>query len=459
MIRIDPRCATRKLLPFLLYACFACAQAADWMTVAADPLREVDIDRASIIDSDGGTRVAWGRIQLKEEQARRTGYASVRVLNRYDCHNRAFSIVRRVYQSPRGDVLREETIDRPLVTPIRPGTVDERFFNEVCPQPAKAAAARPASELQRLQQVAREAGRQAAQASRRDEAGLASLLAARNGPEAKATPVGMALENSDAPIPESVLRQARNARAAAKPVSEAALKSARAAMPPSPGHAHWSYEGTTGPAAWASLDPAWASCGNGQRQSPIDIRDGLKVDQEALEFDYLSSFFRIVDNGHTIQVTYGPGSTLGVMGGRYELQQFHFHKPSEERVNGRAFDMVLHLVHKDPAGRLAVVAVLLQEGRHNPLIQQLWNNLPLERGQEYAPKQSIRISDILPEQRDYYAYMGSLTTPPCTEGVLWLVLKQPMELSREQIDVFSRFYASNARPIQATHNRIIKESR
>lgn len=459
MIRILPSLTKRKLLLLLLSICASGVQAADWVTVAADPLRDIDIDRGSIIDSDGGTRVAWGRIQLKEEQARRTGYASVRALNRYDCRNRSFSIVRRVYESAQGDVLREETIDRPLVTPVRPGTVDERFFNEVCPPPAKASTARQATELQRLKQLASEAGRRAAQANRRDEAGLTRLLATERGEEAKVTPAKLETKTSTAPIPESVLRQARNARTEPKLTPEVTARSAHAAIAPTPVHEHWSYEGATGPDAWGGMNPAWSSCRDGRRQSPIDIRDGIRVDQEALEFDYLTSFFRIVDNGHTIQINYGPGSTLGVMGRRYELQQFHFHKPSEERINGRAFDMVMHLVHKDSEGHLAAVAVLLQEGHPNPLIQQLWNNLPLERNQEYAPKQAIRISDILPEARGYYAYMGSLTTPPCTEGVLWLVLKQPVELSREQIAIFSRFYENNARPLQPTNGRIIKESR
>jgi carbonic anhydrase len=222
---------------------------------------------------------------------------------------------------------------------------------------------------------------------------------------------------------------------------------------------HWSYSGETGPENWASLDPANLACRNGKRQSPIDIRDGIKVNQEALDFDYKTSFFRIVDNGHTIQVSYGAGSRLSVMGKRYELLQFHFHSPSEERIEGRNYDMVMHMVHRDVEGNLAVVAVLLQEGKPNPLIQTLWNNLPLERNQEYMPNQSIAIADILPANRDYYAYMGSLTTPPCTEGVLWLVLKQPVELSREQIAVFHRFHAGNARPIQPANGRIIKESR
>ncbi|RTL27739.1 MAG: carbonic anhydrase family protein, partial [Rhodocyclaceae bacterium] len=206
--------------------------------------------------------------------------------------------------------------------------------------------------------------------------------------------------------------------------------------------------------------PEWQLCGSGERQSPIDIREGIKVDLEPIQFDYHPSNFRIVDNGHTIQVNLGQGNTMSVMGRVYDLVQFHFHRPSEERVNGRGFDMVVHLVHKDLDGRLAVVAVLLERGKANALIQTLWNNLPLEKDADYSPDGvSIDLNQFLPENRSYYTYMGSLTTPPCSEGVLWMVMKQPQPIAAEQIAIFSRLYPMNARPIQSVRSRLIKESR
>jgi carbonic anhydrase len=224
------------------------------------------------------------------------------------------------------------------------------------------------------------------------------------------------------------------------------------------GHAHWSYQGDAGPAAWASLKPEFASCGTGQRQSPIDIRDGIKVDLEAVNYDYRPSSFGVIDNGHTVQVNVAPGNSIDVAGRRYELLQFHFHRPSEERINGRQFDMVVHLVHKDPQGRLAVVAVLLQQGRQHPLVQLVWNSLPLEQNEEVSAPVPLDLNLLLPEDRRYYTYMGSLTTPPCSEGVLWMVLKQPVQLSPEQVAVFARLYPMNARPIQQASGRMIKES-
>ncbi|HMN83835.1 MAG TPA: carbonic anhydrase family protein, partial [Burkholderiaceae bacterium] len=147
------------------------------------------------------------------------------------------------------------------------------------------------------------------------------------------------------------------------------------------GHVHWSYAGESGPEHWARLHPEFARCSTGARQSPIDIREGFRVDLEAIRFDYQPAAFRVIDNGHTVQVNLAAGSGLTVGGRRYELVQFHFHRPSEERVDGKQYDMVAHLVHKDAEGRLAVVAVLLERGATpQPGIQTGWANLPLEQG-------------------------------------------------------------------------------
>jgi len=224
------------------------------------------------------------------------------------------------------------------------------------------------------------------------------------------------------------------------------------------GHAHWDYAGGAGPESWGQMKPEFAKCSSGTRQSPIDIRDGIKVDLDPVQFDYKPSAFRVVDNGHTVQVNVGPGNSIDVLGRRYELVQFHFHRPSEERVNGKQFDMVAHLVHKDIDGRLAVVAVLLDRGSAHPLVQSVWNNLPLEKGDEVAARTTLDLNTLLPTERSYFTYMGSLTTPPCSEGVLWMVLKTPMPISNEQIGIFARLYPMNARPIQSASGRLIKES-
>jgi carbonic anhydrase len=225
------------------------------------------------------------------------------------------------------------------------------------------------------------------------------------------------------------------------------------------GHAaHWDYKGDAGPESWGKLKPEFAQCSTGARQSPIDIRDGIKVQLDAVQIDYKPSGFRVVDNGHTVQVNVEGGNSIEVIGRRYDLVQFHFHRPSEERINGRLFDMVAHLVHKDMEGRLAVIAVLLDRGSAHPIIQTIWNNLPLEKGEEVAARAVLDLNALLPADRRYYTYMGSLTTPPCSEGVLWMVMKNPVTISAEQIGIFSRLYPMNARPIQSASGRLIKES-
>jgi carbonic anhydrase len=221
---------------------------------------------------------------------------------------------------------------------------------------------------------------------------------------------------------------------------------------------HWSYEGKTGPQAWAKLAPEFAKCGSGDRQSPIDIREGMKLDLEPITFEYRPSGFKVIDNGHTVQANVNGWNSMRVMGRRFKLVQFHFHTPSEESIDGRQYDMVVHLVHKDGEGRLGVVAVLVENGARQPAIQAVLNNLPLEKNLEVTAGANLDLSQILPADRRYFTYMGSLTTPPCTEDVLWIVMKQPVQASPEQLGIFSRMYPMNARPTQATSGRMIKES-
>ena len=229
-----------------------------------------------------------------------------------------------------------------------------------------------------------------------------------------------------------------------------------AALAPSPS-VPWSYHGETGPEHWARLKPEFSLCGKGQRQSPIDIRDGIPVELDPIAFDYRPTAFRVIDNGHTVQVNLAAGNRITVNGRRYELTQFHFHRPSEERLNGKQFDMVMHLEHRDIEGKLAVLAILINEGKGHPLVQQVWNNLPLEKFTEQHGLATIDLGQILPEQRQYVTYMGSQTTPPCQEGVLWMVMKQPVTASTEQMATFARLHPMNARPVQPTAGRLIKD--
>ena len=222
---------------------------------------------------------------------------------------------------------------------------------------------------------------------------------------------------------------------------------------------HWSYQGHGGPAEWGELDPAFATCQLGKLQSPIDIRGAKAADLPAIKFDYKPSPLKVIDNGHSIQVNYATGSSIDVGGTRYELVQFHFHKPSEEKIDGKAHAMVAHLVHKGADGKLAVVAVLLDDGGTNSTIDTIWKNLPQEKGKEVAVNATVDAATLLPADHGYYTFQGSLTTPPCSEDVRWFVLKTPLKIAGSEITAFGKIYPMNARPSQPLNGRTLEATR
>ena len=240
---------------------------------------------------------------------------------------------------------------------------------------------------------------------------------------------------------------------------------------------HWSYfDGPEGPENWGNLGKDNLTCLKGKSQSPININidRAVKAQLNPIEFIYRPSPLSIIDNGHTVMVNYGEGSNLMVDGRQYRLVQFHFHKPSEEAINGERTDMVAHLVHQHHDGGLAVVAVLMStikpvssrkywwgddSIKENAFINTLWNNVPLVKGKTETPGVMIDINQMLPADKNYFTYMGSLTTPPCSEDVLWLVLKNPIYVSEEQVKNFDRMYPMNARPLQPRGDRLVKETR
>lgn len=227
----------------------------------------------------------------------------------------------------------------------------------------------------------------------------------------------------------------------------------------------WAYEGPLGAEHWSDLDPAYAACKAGRSQSPIDIRNPERADLPTLRFEYQSSPLRyLINNGYTIRVNYhdaaGSGNFLLVGDLRYRLTQFHFHRPSEESIHGRSYPMVVHLMHESSDGKIAGVAVLLQSGKTNPTVQQIWDHMPEVKGDEEAiPGVSVNPAGLLPADRAYYTYTGSITAPPCTEGVTWIVLKTPVEVSPEQISAFARLYPHDVRPLQPLNDRVVLESR
>jgi carbonic anhydrase len=223
----------------------------------------------------------------------------------------------------------------------------------------------------------------------------------------------------------------------------------------------WSYEGPDGPDNWGNLAPDFSACKLGTHQSPIDIKDAKEqADLAPIQFNYKLSPLKIVNDGHTIRVNYEPGSSVTINGVALPLTQFHFHHRSETEIDGQKYDMELHLVHEDPAaGRAAVVAVLIKTGAENALLRDLLSYAPSKAGETIEHKKVvINAADFLPADQNYYVFDGSLTTPPCSEGVKWYVLKTTIEASASQIAAFAKLYPDNARPVEPLNSRVVLES-
>ncbi len=223
------------------------------------------------------------------------------------------------------------------------------------------------------------------------------------------------------------------------------------------GHAHevhWSYKDEGAPDKWSSLKSEYAACSAGKAQSPIDIvSESVKTGPAApIEFNYGKSKLSIVNNGHTIQVNYDAGSSATIRGKKYDLLQFHFHSPSEHMIDGKPADLVAHLVHKAEDGQLAVVGILFNKGAENAALQTIWDKMPITKGEVFDTAE-IDVNAFLPEDKSYYHYVGSLTTPPCSENVNWNVMTNAIPESEAQANAFAAIFPLSVRPVQPLNAR------
>lgn len=218
--------------------------------------------------------------------------------------------------------------------------------------------------------------------------------------------------------------------------------------------AHWGYTGAERAQNWGDLDAQYQACKDGMKQSPVDIAKYAAMPLPPLQPAYNNIATKVINNGHTIQVNIPcDGGTLTVGGMEYKLQQLHFHTPSEHYISGVPYPMELHLVHKAADGTLGVLGVMIKTGAPNETIGKIWNAVP--SGDKESEPVSFSAEDLLPEDRSYYKYEGSLTTPPCTEGVQWHIMKQAITVSEDQLRAFQNFYPVNARPVQPLNARKI----
>jgi carbonic anhydrase len=218
---------------------------------------------------------------------------------------------------------------------------------------------------------------------------------------------------------------------------------------------HWSYTGEGAPEHWGDLKPEFNTCKVGRNQSPINITSKIHAKQHDIVFDYKGEATEIVNNGHTIQVNLASGSTITVDGKSYSLLQFHFHSPSEHTIDGKPAPMVVHLIHKSEDGQLGVIGVMMNIGNENPALAPLWSKIPQTDEKVALDNQKVDLAQLLPKDTAYYSYIGSLTTPPCTEGVHWMVMKNRITVSRKQVATFTKLFPKSTRPVQELHGRVV----
>ncbi len=219
---------------------------------------------------------------------------------------------------------------------------------------------------------------------------------------------------------------------------------------------HWGYTGHGSPDSWGEISPKYHTCSEGRNQSPVNVVSSLDADLEPIKVNYSKSSKEVVNNGHTIQVNVESGDSVVVDGISFELKQFHFHTPSENNIDGKSFPLEAHFVHLDKDGNIAVLALMFEEGKENSELAKIWEKMPKEANSKSSLELKNIASSLLPESKDYYRFNGSLTTPPCTEGVRWLVLKTPVTISKEQVEKFLHtMHHPNNRPIQSTNARLI----
>lgn len=219
---------------------------------------------------------------------------------------------------------------------------------------------------------------------------------------------------------------------------------------------HWSYEGKAGPKNWGELSDTYSTCKTGKFQSPIDIRNALPSALPPLSLIFHTAAEKIVNNGHTLQVTVNDEDDFPLDNDTFKLKQYHFHSPSENLINGKSYPLEAHFVHANEKGELAVVAVMFETGKENPALKPILDSMPLTRDRVVSLEKQLNISELFPADRHYYRFSGSLTTPPCTEGLRWLVMKNSITLSPEQLANFQRaLQHSNNRPVQPLNGRIV----
>lgn len=417
----------KKLMALFIF-CFAIcnnSQAAQWVKLSDNNIEKIMLDKQSILQQDKYKR-AWVKVEYKTPQKNPETidkqYNLSKLLWFFDCSAQK-SATSQVFQYLNSELVYSAGIDSKsaeFIEPV-PETDMDIAMRYVCQAEKPAVAAvesKPA--------------------------------ASKTNPETLNTTI-----KPEAPT-KTVAEKPADTQTAAVAAKSATTKPAN--MKKGVHETHWAYEGKDGPENWAKLSPEFATCDAGRSQSPINIEDSIHAAIKPLKAIQKFPAKSIFNNGHTVQINFKEGNMLALDNAAFQMKQIHFHTPSENTIHSKSFPLEAQFVHADSKGNLAVIGVMFTEGKSNPALAKLWEQLPEEEGEPIVLKSRVMPSELMPDNKSYYRFSGSMTTPPCSEGVRWLLMKNPITASKEQIDAIKKaVHQSNNRPVQALNGRVIIE--
>ena len=428
---------TIKKIITLLILCFAIvhnSQAAQWVKLSDNNVEKITLDKQSILQQDKFKR-AWVKIEYKTPQKNPETidkqYNLSKLLWFFDCSAQK-SATSQVFQYLNSELVYSAGIDSKsaeFIEPV-PETDMDIAMRYVCQTDKPTVAATEPKP-----------------AVAKTDAGTPKTKSAKpeEKPETAAKPVA---EKPAEPKPET-----KPEVVASKTLTKKPAEAKKGEHKP-----HWAYEGKEGPENWAKLSPEFSTCDSGRNQSPINIEDSIHAAIKSLKAIQKFQAKEIFNNGHTVQINFKEGNMLALDNAAFQMKQVHFHAPSENTIHGKSFPLEAHFVHADSKGNLVVIGVMYTEGKANPALTKLWEQLPNEESEPTPLKNRVIPSELIPENKGYYRFSGSLTTPPCSEGVRWLLMKSPLTASKEQIEALKHaVHHDNNRPVQALNGRVIIE--
>ncbi|ADI30477.1 surface-adhesin E family protein [Methylotenera versatilis] len=419
---------TMKRLIALFILCFAVcnnSQAAQWVKLSDNNIEKIMLDKQSILQQDKYKR-AWVKVEYKTPQKNPETidkqYNLSKLLWFFDCSAQK-SATSQVFQYLNSELVYSAGIDSKSAE-----------FIEPVPETDMDIAMRYVCQAEKPTVVAVESKATVSKTTPETQKGTTK-------PEAPA---------------KTAAEKPTDTKTAAVTAKSATIKPAN--IKKGDNKTHWAYEGKEGPENWAKLSPEFATCDAGRNQSPINIDDSIHAAIKPLKAIQKFPAKDILNNGHTVQINFKEGNMLALDNAAFQMKHVHFHAPSENTIHGKSFPLEAQFVHADAKGNLAVIGVMFTEGKANPALAKLWEQLPEVEGEPIALKTRVIPSEFMPDNKSYYRFSGSLTTPPCSEGVRWLLMKNPITASKEQIDAFKKaVHHSNNRPIQALNGRVIIE--